>query len=101
MLEQKFNSLPIVGEATCLLVQEETPLKRIDYKMVRSDKFKEMWGSWIIEENPNGVSLSLHSVLDTGLPMAQTVTNSFLKSKIDARLARVKTAAETMAHEKQ
>ncbi|MBA3992698.1 MAG: hypothetical protein C0469_04165 [Cyanobacteria bacterium DS2.3.42] len=101
LLEQKFNSLPIVGEATCLLVQEETPLKRIDYKMVRSDKFKEMWGSWIIEENPNGVSLSLHSVLDTGLPMAQSVTNTFLKGKIDARLARVKTAAETVARAKQ
>lgn len=101
LLEQKFNTIPVVGEATCLLVQEETPLKRIDYKMVRSDKFKEMWGSWIIEENPNGVSLSLHSVLDTGLPYAQSVTNQFLKNKIDARLARVKTAAENMAQKSQ
>ncbi|HIA55813.1 MAG TPA: hypothetical protein EYN91_27630 [Candidatus Melainabacteria bacterium] len=101
LLEQKFNSIPIVGEATCLLVQEETPLKRIDYKMVRSDKFKEMWGSWVIEENPNGVSLSLHSVLDTGLPYAQSVTNQFLKGKIDARLNRVKTAAEKLAQKPQ
>ncbi len=100
LLEQKFNTIPIVGEATCLLVQEETPLKRIDYKMVRSDKFKEMYGSWIIEEGPGGVSLSLHSVLDTGLPYAQSVTNSFLQKKIDARLARVKTAAETLARAK-
>ncbi len=101
LIEQKFNTIPVVGEATCLLVQEETPLKRIDYKMVRSDKFKEMYGSWVIEENPNGVVLSLHSVLDTGLPYAQSVTNSFLKNKIDARLARVKTAAESKAREKQ
>ena len=101
LLEQKFNTIPIVGEATCLLVQEETPHKRIDYKMVRSDKFKEMWGSWIIDESPNGVVLSLHSVLDTGLPYAQSVTNTVLKSKIEARLARVKTAAETLARNKQ
>ncbi len=97
LLEQKFNSIPVVGAATCLLVQEETPLKRIDYKMVRSDKFKEMWGSWELAESPSGITLSLHSVLDTGLPYAQSVTNQFLKSKIDARLARVKTAAEGLA----
>lgn len=101
LLEQKFNTIPIVGEATCLMVQEETPMKRIDYKMVRSDKFKEMYGSWIIEENPTGVSLSLQSVLDTGLPYARGVTNTFLQKKIDARLARVKTAAENKAQAKQ
>lgn len=100
LLEQKFNTIPIVGEATCLMVQEETPMKRIDYKMVRSDKFKEMYGSWIIEENPSGVSLSLQSVLDTGLPYARGVTNTFLQKKIDARLARVKTAAENKAQVK-
>jgi len=100
LLEQKFNAIPIVGEATCLMVQEETPMKRIDYKMVRSDKFKEMWGSWIIEENPTGVSLSLQSVLDTGLPYARSLTNTFLQKKIDARLARVKTAAESKAMSK-
>ena len=75
-------------------------MKRIDYKMVRSDKFKEMYGSWIIEENPSGVSLSLQSVLDTGLPYARGVTNTFLQKKIDARLARVKTAAENKAQVK-
>lgn len=101
LLEQKFNTIPIVGEATCLMVQEETPMKRIDYKMVRSDKFKEMYGSWIIEESPAGVSLSLQSVLDTGLPYARGVTNTFLQKKIDARLARVKTAAESKAPAKQ
>lgn len=101
LLEQKFNAIPIVGEATCLLVQEETPMKRIDYKMVRSDKFKEMYGSWIIEENPKGTSLSLHSVLDTGLPYSQGMTNNVLKGKIDARLARVKTAAESLARERK
>lgn len=100
LLEQKFNTIPIVGEATCLMVQEETPMKRIDYKMVRSDKFKEMYGSWVIEENPSGVSLSLQSVLDTGLPYARGVTNTFLQKKIDARLARVKTAAENKAQVK-
>lgn len=96
LLEQKFNALPIIGEATCLMVQEETPLQRIDYKLVRSDKFKDMSGSWIIGSGPDGTTtLALQSFLDTGLPYSQGIINNVLKDKINKRLARVKTAAES------
>ncbi len=102
LLEQKFNSIPVVGDATCLLVQEETLHKRIDYKMVKSDKFKEMFGSWTLEEKPGGITaLSLHSVLDTGLPFSQGMVNSTLKGKIEKRLERVKVAAEAVALKSQ
>ena len=95
LLEQKFNSLPVIGEAVCLMVQEETPLKRIDYKLVKSDKFKDMAGSWVLTEMPNGATqLELYSLLDTGLPYSQGVINTVLQDKINKRLTRVKTAAE-------
>ncbi len=95
LLEQKFNSLPVIGSATCLLVQEETPLKRIDYKLVRSDKFKDLCGSWVLEANPDGTTtLELYSHLDTGLPYSKGIINSVLRDKIKKRLARVKAAAE-------
>jgi len=101
LLEQKFNALPVIGEATCLMVQEETPLKRIDYKLVKSDKFKSMSGSWILEETPaGGTSLQLQSVLDTGLPYSQGIINNLLKNKISKRLERVKAAAELLAQSK-
>jgi hypothetical protein len=97
-VEQKFNPMPMIGAPVCLIEQEETLQKRIDYKLVRSDKFKNMVGSWILEETPDGgTSLELHSMLDTGLPCSQLAINMFLKDKINKRLARVKGAAELLA----
>ncbi|HEY9785076.1 MAG TPA: hypothetical protein V6D17_06715 [Candidatus Obscuribacterales bacterium] len=98
LLEQKFNSIPVIGEAVCLMVQEETPLKRIDYKLVKSDKFKDMSGSWILTEMPDGsTQLELFSLLDTGLPYSQGIINNVLQDKINKRLNRVKNAAESGA----
>lgn len=97
LLEQKFHALPVIGEATCLMVQEETPLKRIDYKLVRSDKFKNMAGSWILQSKPDGTTtLELYSHLDTGLPYSQGLINGILQDKITKRLNRVKAAAEQL-----
>lgn len=95
LLEQKFNSLPVIGQATCLMVQEEVPMKRIDYKLVRSDKFKELSGSWVLEAQPDGsTTLELYSHLDTGLPYSKGIINTVLRDKIKKRLKRVKAAAE-------
>jgi hypothetical protein len=95
MLEQKFNGMPIIGEAVCLLEQTETLNKRIDYKLVRSDKFKALRGSWILTELPDGITrLELHSVLNTGLPFSEHIINHVLKGRINKRLERVKTSAE-------
>lgn len=95
MLEQKFNGMPIIGEAVCLLEQTETVNKRIDYKMVRSDKFKALRGSWILTDLPDGITkLELHSVLNTGLPFSEHIINHVLKGRINKRLERVKASAE-------
>lgn len=95
MLEQKFNGMPIIGEAVCLLEQTETINKRIDYKLVRSDKFKALRGSWILTELPDGITkLELHSVLNTGLPFSEHIVNHVLKGRICKRLERVKASAE-------
>ena len=95
MLEQKFKGMPIIGEAVCLMEQTETINQRIDYKMVRSDKFKELRGSWILTELPDGSTrLELHSVLNTGLPFSEHIINHVLKGRIAKRLERVKASAE-------
>lgn len=95
MLEQKFKGMPIIGEATCLLEQEETFNKRIDYKLVHSDKFKELSGSWILTPKANGITtLELQSRLHTGLPFSEGIINHVLKGRIVKRLERVKVSAE-------
>lgn len=101
LIEQKWHALPVIGEATCMLVTEETPLKRIDYKLVKSDKFKDMAGSWVLNSKKSGhTTLELYSLLDTGLPYSQGIINSVLQEKINKRLLRVKTAAETITSAK-
>lgn len=101
LVEQKFKALPVIGEATCLMVQEETQDARIDYKLVKSDKFKDMSGSWVLDKKPDGTTrLELFSLLDSGLPYSQGVINAFLQDKINKRLERVKTAAEAMPRQK-
>lgn len=95
MLEQKFKGMPIIGEAVCLMEQTETLNQRIDYKMVRSDKFKALSGSWILTELPDGSTrLELYSVLNTGLPFSEHIINHVLKGRIGKRLERVKASAE-------
>ncbi len=95
MLEQKFNGMPIIGEAVCLLEQTELVNQRIDYKLVHSDKFKALSGSWVLTELPDGITkLELHSVLNTGLPFSETIINCVLKGRINKRLERVKVSAE-------
>lgn len=96
VLEQKFSSVPILGEAVCQLAQEETPLKRIDYSLMRSNKYKEMCGSWVFTEMPDGsTQLELCSTVDTGIPLAKGLVHMMLKDKLQKRLERIKKASES------
>lgn len=99
LIEQKFNALPVIGEAVCQLIQREVPNERIDYKLVKSDKFRALNGSWVLTASPDGRSttLELSSHLDTGVAYSQGVIDLFTKKKIDKRLENVKRAAEAVA----
>lgn len=99
LIEQKFNALPVIGAAVCQLIQREVPNERIDYKLVKSDKFRALNGSWVLTASPDGRSttLELTSHLDTGLAYSQGVIDLLTKKKIDKRLENVKRAAEAVA----
>jgi hypothetical protein len=94
--EEKFQLIPLLGSATCVLKDKEVPLKRIDYALVSSDHFKAMDGSWVFVASEDGKSttLELTSHLDTGLPVPQSFVDSNLAKKIERRLNHVKTVAE-------
>src|ERR1700722_18181127 len=66
-LEQKFTLLPVIGTATCLMHQHEVPLQRIDYKLLKSDRFKAMEGSWVFTSAEDGKATLLE--LSTHLDM--------------------------------
>ncbi len=95
-LEQKFVLIPMLGTSTCLMKQKEIPLQRIDYKLVKSDHFKAMEGSWILTPGSDGKSteLELFSYIDLGLPIPHFIVNATLSKKIERRLRHVKSMAE-------
>lgn len=95
-LEQKFGKLPVLGSATATIRAEEVPHQRIDYHLVKSDKFKDMSGSWVFKPiDKNTTKLELTNFVDTGMP--QFLVNQFTKNKVKQRLANVKVTAEKLA----
>ena len=99
-LEQKFVFIPVVGSAVCVMKQNETPLKRIDYRLIKSDHFKALEGSWVLTPSIDGKSttLCLSSHVDLGLPipMPPGFLNNILTKKLQKRLHHIKIMAESV-----
>lgn len=96
MLEEKFVLLPVIGTAKCIMKDIEVPNERIDYKLVESDRFKAMEGSWVLTPSDSGRScvLELSSYLELGLPVPRMVLDGITSQKLQRRVANVKTQAE-------
>jgi hypothetical protein len=95
-LEQKFCFIPFLGTSTCVTHQVEVPNQRIDYKLVKSDHFKAMEGSWVLSPTDNGRSTELvfSSHLDLGLPVPKMLMDGVTSKKMEKRLAHIKQIAE-------
>lgn len=97
-LEQKFQLIPVIGTSVCVMENKEVPLQRIDYRLLKSDRFKAMEGSWVLTpaEGGKATMLELSSHLDLGLPVPKAMMNSISTKKIEKRLTHVKEMAESM-----
>ena len=100
VLEQKFCLLPVIGSATCVTDHTEVPLKRIDYKLVKSDRFKEMEGSWVLTPTEDGrcTTLELSSHMDMGFPVPKPFMNAIATKKMERRLVHIRQMAESTPH---
>ena len=98
LIEEEFNGLPIVGHAWCTYREMYTPYKKVDYKMVKSDKFKAFEGSWELKSENDGKDtyLQLSGYVDTGLaiPFGRQITNIQTSKDVKRRLQFVKRSAE-------
>ncbi|MBN9395308.1 MAG: SRPBCC family protein [Candidatus Melainabacteria bacterium] len=97
LIEQKMVLIPVIGAAVNQIHQKETLNERIDYKLVKSDRFKAMEGSWVLDPVKDGTKLTLSTHIDIGMPVPKTMMNSITQKKIQKRLNNVKSQAETMA----
>ena len=100
LLEQKFTLLPIIGTSVCQMQQKETPGERIDYKLVKSDRFKVMEGSWVLVPSADNKSttLELTTCLDLGMPVPRNIINHVTAKKLERRLEHIKVMAESEYH---
>lgn len=97
-LEQKFQLLPIVGTSVCLIKSSEIPNKRIDYYLLKSDRFKAVEGSWILQPTEDGGTiLELASYIDIGMPAPRSVVENIAGKKLERRVNNVRRVAESEA----
>lgn len=96
ILEQKYVALPVFGATTCVLKVNEEAGKRVDYKLVKSDRLAEFEGSWVLTpvgETKTMMELSNHIKLK--FPLPQKLVDMFTGKKLAARALFVKNKAES------
>lgn len=96
VLEEKFVLLPVIGTAVCKMKDIEVPNERIDYKLIESDHFKAMEGSWVLTSHDGGRAtiLELSSYLELGIPVPRMVLDGITSQKLQRRVTNVKSHAE-------
>jgi hypothetical protein len=103
VIKENMENVPIYGKVECTWEETEDPYKRIDYKLVTSNKFKGGFGSWVLTPGPDGKSTTLEftSYTDSGLmvPFAGTLTKNESMKTAKTRLDHIKEVSEAMEKE--
>jgi hypothetical protein len=94
ILEQRFN-VALLGKATCTIVDTDRPPNRIDYKLLKSDMFSVMDGSWIMTPAPDNQSTRLELYCHAGV--LKQVPRIFLKIGTALSLKRHLEAVKRLA----
>jgi hypothetical protein len=103
VIKENMENVPIYGKVECVWEETEDPYKRIDYKMLKSTKFKSGFGSWVLTPGPDAKSTTLEftSYTDSGLmvPFAGTLTKNESMKTAKTRLEHIKEVSEAMEKE--
>lgn len=100
-IDEKFATLPIVGAATCTYVEKEsTVFERIDYSLLKSDRFTVFQGYWLISPSKDGKAtvVELSNAIDPGIrvPFWQDITRLAANRLVKKRLESVTAYAERL-----
>ena len=100
VVEQRFRSLPLIGETTATIQVTTIPKKSIDYHLIHSNHLKALRGSWLLTPiSPSETKLQLSSYVVPGLPVPRFLINNFVAMKVRGRLHKVKVLAEAASQE--
>lgn len=96
ILEQKYIALPFVGATTCVLKVEEDTGKRVDYRLMKSDRLAEFEGSWVLTpvQDDKATVMELSNHIKLKFPLPQKLVDVFANKKLKMRALFVKNKAE-------
>ena len=96
MVEEKFDAIPVIGDAVCTYKEHEVPMQKLEYSMIKSDKLKAFEGEWELNPTNDGKTvLKLSSRTDAGIriPFADKITRCRTSKTIQRRLEEVREIA--------
>lgn len=96
VVEEKFDNIPVLGNAVCTYKEHEVPMKKLEYSMIKSDKLKAFVGEWnLAPAGDNKTKLELSSRTDAGIsiPFAGKITRGRTAKSIEKRLEEVRDIA--------
>jgi hypothetical protein len=98
VVEEVFDGLPLIGQATCVYRETYEPGRKLSFKMIRSDRLKAFEGEWTLQPIDKGehTLVNLRSYIDTGIkvPFARQLTDRASAGELKEQLADLKKAAE-------
>ncbi|RTL40710.1 MAG: hypothetical protein EKK48_15745 [Candidatus Melainabacteria bacterium] len=96
VVEEKFDGIPVIGSAVCTYKEHETPMQKLQYSLLKSDKLKAFDGEWNLRpagDNQTEVKLSSRTDAGISIPFAGTITRSRTAKSITRRLEEVREIA--------
>jgi uncharacterized protein YndB with AHSA1/START domain len=97
VIEENFEDVPFIGKVKCTYQEVETPGKRVEYKMITSDKFRSFEGVWDLTPTGDGETLvKLHALTESkiNVPFASAIGNPSALRDVQRRLKNLKTWTE-------
>ncbi|MBI2812634.1 MAG: SRPBCC family protein [Candidatus Melainabacteria bacterium] len=98
VVDEQLEGVPVLGSVHCTWVEKEVPYQRIDYTMVKSDKFVSGSGSYVIVPNgSDSVTLELSTDVDSGvkIPFAREIGSVAARKDMKLRLQSIKHLSES------
>ena len=97
-VKENMKGVAVLGDVECIWQEKDTPYHQIDYRLVKSDKFRSAFGTWHISPANDGRStqLQLEAYVDAfiNIPFKAQITRSNTTKDVNGRLQTIKQLAE-------